>query len=700
MSERAFGDGRYTVVRELGRGGQKVVYLVHDRVLDRACALALIEEELGPEAVARLQHEAQSLARMGTHPNVVTVHDMGQENGRPFVVNEYVEGGDVGRELERAQGPLPIERAVKIGSEILRALAFIHEKGIVHRDLKPSNVWIAGDGTAKLGDFGLALAPNRSRLTLSNTVTGTPGYVSPEQLENRLVDGRSDLYSLGCLLYELLTGRPPFIGTVVSVISQHLHATPSPPSKLDERIPSALSDFVLSLLAKAPDQRPPSAPAALDRLEMALDPTRSDPKPADPRPPIAATPRPRVWIAGLGVIGALAIALLALPRGQDPEKPRRVVIVPTRDVGVTVNSTVAWALASRLVEVTDRYREFRPVSHAGLLAARFELLGRSEVPDETAAQKVASKVLADTVAAISIAKGSVEGDITVAIHVFATDDAVAGVSTPRERIAMADLDADGPTRLGERLAHALARQWGKSSLTDEAKGMEDRATPFDAFQAYLGAQEYCVIGRYQRCEELLRRALERDPENPLFHALMLCALSYQGRDAELDRHFAIAIEGRARLPSGLHRHHAQAEILWAEAERLRAAGDMAGMRAKADAMLRLFRELVDVWADPWGYLYAGATLQYFLEDSAGAKRMYAIAREQGPMLYPGYYEEAKLARGDGRSEEGNREAAKLLFTFIECNPTSDLVPVAWEHISEWRLTKPTDPLPCARVAGR
>src|SRR5688500_10989277 len=162
--------GRYDVVRELGRGGQKIVYLVHDAVLDRQCALSLIEEALGPEGVARLRHEAQSLARMGTHPNIVTVHDMGEQDGRPYVVSEYVTGGDLGAEIERAAGPLPIERVLRIAQEILRALAFIHERGIVHRDLKPSNVWIAGDDSMKLGDFGLALAPDRSRLTLSNTV--------------------------------------------------------------------------------------------------------------------------------------------------------------------------------------------------------------------------------------------------------------------------------------------------------------------------------------------------------------------------------------------------------------------------------------------------------------------------------------------------------------------------------------------------
>jgi hypothetical protein len=263
---------------------------------------------------------------------------------------------------------------------------------------------------------------------------------------------------------------------------------------------------------------------------------------------------------------------------------------------------------------------------------------------------------------------------------------------------MSELDADGPSRLGKRLAQALARQWQKPALTDEAAGMEDRATPFDAFQAYLTAQEYCVIGRYDRCEQLMLVALEQDPHHPLFHSLMTCALSYQGRDAS--QHEKIAMEEGPKLASRLQRMHARTSLLWVEAEKAKQKGDLESMRSKAREMMALYREFVDVWADPWGYLYGGAVLQYFLEDYEGAKQMYANARAHGPMFYPPYWEEAKLVRGDGKNEAGNQAAARILWTFIECNPSSDLIAVAREHVQEWRLLKPSEPLPCPKIASK
>jgi serine/threonine protein kinase/tetratricopeptide (TPR) repeat protein len=707
--------GRYSVVRELGRGGQKVVYLVHDRVLDRECALALIEEAMDAEGVARLRQEAQSLARMGTQPNIVTVHDMGEEGGRPYVVSEFVSGGDLASEIKKAGGALPIQRALEIVQHILRALSFIHERGIIHRDLKPSNVWISADGTAKLGDFGLALAPDRARLTMSNTVTGTPSYVSPEQLENRPLDGRADLYSLGCLLFELLTGRTPFLGTVVSVISQHLHAAPTPPSKLNAEIPPELDAFVLKLLSKAPDQRPASARQALQYVDETFGLERSGPLPerpvtaplpvseqSVPLPP--AKKSPAVVLAGaialLAVVGIAAVALRSSPP-PPVEKPRRVVIVPTRDLGMTVNSTIAWALASRLVEVVDRYREFRPVSHAGMLAARLHCLGDSSVvPDETDAQRIGTNLSADTVAALSIAQSGNDSELTVAIHVFSTEDPASGVSAPREKLRVHDLDADAPMRLGQQLSHALAKQWGKGKLTDESSGMQEPQVPFEAFQAYLDASEFCTIGRYDECERLVRKALEHDPDNPLFHSLITCALSYQGRDAETEQHQKIALELGPKLPSRLQRAHAKSSILWVEAERARAAGNLPKMREIANEMVALYTEFENAWNDPWGNLYSGAARQYFLDDIEGAKRMYALARQKGPMLYPPYYEEAKLIIGDGSSPEATRAAATLIWTFIECNPSSPLLPVARNHAQEWRLFKPEELPACPRMATR
>src|SRR5438093_5678789 len=230
-AKRSFASGRYVTRRVLPEGGQKTVYVVHDSALDRECALALIKTEaMEREEMERLRREARAMAHLD-HPNIVTVYDIGEEDGRPFFVSQYITGGDLRQEISAAAGPLPTERAMSIAEDLGRALAYAHEHGIVHRDLKPANIWLTSAGTAKLGDFGLATAADHSRLTLSGTFVGTAAYMAPEQALGQRADARSDLYALGCVLYELLTARPPFLGDdALAVISQHVNTAPVAPS--------------------------------------------------------------------------------------------------------------------------------------------------------------------------------------------------------------------------------------------------------------------------------------------------------------------------------------------------------------------------------------------------------------------------------------------------------------------------------------
>ncbi|MBM4420738.1 MAG: hypothetical protein FJ034_03960 [Chloroflexi bacterium] len=275
----SFAAGRYQVRRFLGEGGRKRVFLAHDALLDRDVALALIKtdglDEVGRQRIVR---EAQAMGRMGAHPHLVSVFDLGDEGGAPYVVTELMQGGDVEGELERAGGPLELRRALDIATSVARGLAFAHERGIVHRDLKPGNVWLTADGTAKIGDFGLAVAEGRSRLTQHGMMVGTFAYMPPEQALGGEATPRSDLYSLGAMLYELVTGRPPFQGdSPTAVISQHLNAAPVAPSWHTQHCPPALEDLVLALLAKEAASRPASAAdvlAALERIDPA-QPSRS-----------------------------------------------------------------------------------------------------------------------------------------------------------------------------------------------------------------------------------------------------------------------------------------------------------------------------------------------------------------------------------------------------------------------------------------
>jgi tetratricopeptide (TPR) repeat protein len=265
----SFVGGRYQVRRFLGEGGKKRVFLAHDELLDRDVAFALIKADgLDDTGRQRIAREAQAMGRMSAHPHIVSIFDLGEEQGAPYIVTELMDGGDVEGELERAGGPLQLTRALDVAKCVASGLAFAHGRGVVHRDLKPGNVWLTSEGVAKIGDFGLAVAEGRSRLTQHGMMVGTYAYMPPEQALGGEVTPRSDLYSLGAMLYELVTGKPPFeADDPTAVISQHLNAEPVAPSWRTERCPPPLEDLILALLAKDPSTRPASAAEVLTLLE-------------------------------------------------------------------------------------------------------------------------------------------------------------------------------------------------------------------------------------------------------------------------------------------------------------------------------------------------------------------------------------------------------------------------------------------------
>jgi eukaryotic-like serine/threonine-protein kinase len=262
---------RYRVLRSLGGGAQKQVWLVHDVALDRQCALSLLASGTGDaDDLTRFKREARAMAKLGAHPNVVTVHDIGTHEGRPFVVCEYVAGGDLRAELRAAGGRLSVGRAVAVMRDVLSALEFAHDQGVVHRDVKPANIWLTADGRAKLGDFGMARAADWSQLTQVGAVLGTPSYMAPEQVRGEVATASADLYALGCVLHELLAGEPPFDAQeVLGVLYKHVHVPPPPVGSVNAQVPRSLERLVLRLLAKEPSERPASARVARAELDDA-----------------------------------------------------------------------------------------------------------------------------------------------------------------------------------------------------------------------------------------------------------------------------------------------------------------------------------------------------------------------------------------------------------------------------------------------
>jgi serine/threonine-protein kinase len=249
--------GRYIIVEELGQGAMGVVYKAVDPLIDRTVAIKTINLDLSRDELEsfekRFQREVQSAGKLN-HPNIVTVYDVGRTEGVAYMAMEFLEGKEL-REILDSGVVLPVEKVVHIAAQICDGLAFAHEHGIIHRDIKPANVMVMKNGMVKITDFGIAQVSSASR-TMAGMVMGSPKYMSPEQVVGQTVDGRSDIFSLGVVLYEMLTGKTPFVGDNISAIMyQILNEEPIPPKAFNQNIPDSLNYVTLRALAKHPDAR-------------------------------------------------------------------------------------------------------------------------------------------------------------------------------------------------------------------------------------------------------------------------------------------------------------------------------------------------------------------------------------------------------------------------------------------------------------
>jgi eukaryotic-like serine/threonine-protein kinase len=264
--------GRYRLETKLGSGGMSTVYLAKDETLERWVAAKVLHREISdqPDQIERFRREARAVAQV-SHPNVVAVIDAGEDAGRPYIVFEYVEGETLKHRID-AQGRLPLDEAAAYGIEIGRGLAAAHARMLVHRDVKPQNVLIDAEGRAKVTDFGIARELETDGLTKTGRVLGTTDYVSPEQAMGQQVDARSDIYSLGILLYEMLTGEVPFQAeTLVGVAMKHVNEPMPDVQKRRRDVSSALAAVIDRSTAKEPKKRYADMGAMLDDLEGALE---------------------------------------------------------------------------------------------------------------------------------------------------------------------------------------------------------------------------------------------------------------------------------------------------------------------------------------------------------------------------------------------------------------------------------------------
>ena len=342
---------RYEIDTVLGQGGMARVFKGDDRVLNRTVAVKVLSPQFAGDEqfVARFRREAQAAAALN-HPNIVSVYDTGSQGEVHYIVMEYVEGRTL-RDIIRAEGPLLPERAMEIAEAVANALADAHEAGLVHRDIKPGNIMVTREGEVKVMDFGIARTTTGDTLTQTASILGTASYLSPEQAQGESVDARSDIYSVGCVLYEMLTAAAPFTGdSPVAIAYKHVRENPVPPSRSNPDVSSALEAVVMKCMAKNPANRyqsaeelradlqrvrqggaPLATPILADSTEM-LTRAHAQPDHTAVMSGIPPDERPdgrRTWLTVLGVLlvlAALGVAAFFLVRSLVP--PEQELTVP------------------------------------------------------------------------------------------------------------------------------------------------------------------------------------------------------------------------------------------------------------------------------------------------------------------------------------------------------------------------------------
>ena len=365
--------GRYELEKLVGSGGMSNVFRAHDRLLERTVALKILHEQFtrDDDYVERFRREARAVAKLA-HPNIVTVIDRGEQDGRQFIVFEYVDGPNL-KDLTR-NGPLEVRDAIGLTLQVARALSFAHDRGLVHRDVKPQNVLLNEDGQAKVTDFGIARSLDVQGVTQTGTVLGTSDYIAPEQARGQKVDPKTDIYSLGAVLYELLVGEVPFSGdNFVAVAMRHVNEPV--PSVLDARpdCPARLDFAIQRAMAKDPDDRFASMDDFVTELEACL-----------------------AELDGRGDEGATMIVPPARPpRRAARRRPRRVPVTPL----LIVLAGALVAVGAFLLLRDDGARNALPVVSGSSEPVRLQGLGAYDPPpgdgsehgDEAASQPTATR---------------------------------------------------------------------------------------------------------------------------------------------------------------------------------------------------------------------------------------------------------------------------------------------------------------------
>jgi len=525
---------RYTVVRLLGIGGMGAVYRVRDRELDRDAALKLIRSDIAEnaEALERFKREIQLSSKI-THRNVLRVYDLGESDGIKFLTMEYVDGEDLGSLVKR-EGRLPLARALDVLRQVCEGLQAAHEAGVIHRDLKPQNIMLDRSGGVYLTDFGLAKSLEQSGMTQTGTLLGTPFYMSPEQVRGAEVDRRSDIYSLGIILYQMVTGSLPYTGdTPYEVMSQRLHRLPRPVVELNPEAPAYLRKIIERCLAVDPSLRYGSAAEVLADLQGGTF-----------RPTLRYQVRRRRWLgpaaAAVAIAAALALGGVWLyrkghaARTAAPRKPQSVLIADfanhTGDPVFDGTLEPAFSIAMEGASFITSYNR----NQARKLAAQLQ-------PGATALDETLARLVAVREGVSVVTSGSVDrrGDgYEVSIRAL---DAATGkpILTDQENASGKDRVLSSIARLAAHVRAALGDATPQSAQLAAAETFS--AGSIEAAHEYGAAQDFQWAGNWDEAIRHYRKALDLDPNLGRAYAGLAAVESNRGRRQEAEKYYKDAL---------------------------------------------------------------------------------------------------------------------------------------------------------------
>ena len=551
--------GRYQVIEDLGKGGMGRVYKAYDTEVKEKLALKLLNPEIADDerTIERFRTELR-LARTISHRNICRMHDLGREGSTYYITMEYVPGEDLKGLIHRI-GALPVGKAVSVARQVCEGLEEAHRAGVVHRDLKPQNIMIDREGNARIMDFGIARSVKGKGITGANVLIGTPEYMSPEQVDGKEAGPRSDLYSLGIVLFEMLTGRRPFEGeTTLSIAVKQKSEAPPDPRKLNPQIPEALALLVLQCLEKAPEKRPAGAAAlaaGLAGIEPALPATVTPlplRKPGTSKSITLRLPSKKVWIpAALGLAALTALGLWLFLPGGAPARQTIAVMAFKNQTGDAAFDYLQETIPNLLITSLEQSGRFRVTTWQELRdLLRQAGKDASAALDDEAGFEVCRKAGIETLAV---------GFYTKAGDAFVTDVKVFDAAT-KHALKTTQARGDGPASILksqiDEISRSISRGRGLAALKIEKPGpriSEMTTSSLEAYRAYLQGRDEYERYRGADARRSLEKAVSLDPEFAVAHLYLGRALGslndYKAREEAVNkaRLFAARASEKERL---------------------------------------------------------------------------------------------------------------------------------------------------------